>query len=79
MAGVTIGDGAIIGTRAVVTKDVAPYTVVGGIPAKPIRKRFSEDIISALIKEQWWNWPEEVIAKNLEAIQAGRIDQLNIN
>lgn len=77
MAGVTIGDGAIIGTRAVVTKDVAPYTMVGGIPAKPIRKRFSDDIISALIKEQWWNWPEEVIAKNLEAIQAGRIDQLN--
>lgn len=77
MGGVTIGDGAIIGTRAVVTKDVAPYTMVGGIPAKPIRKRFSDDIISALIKEQWWNWPEEVIAKNLEAIQAGRIDQLN--
>ena len=48
LAGVTIGDGAIIGTRAVVTKDVEPYTIVGGIPAKPIRKRFSDEVISAL-------------------------------
>ena len=49
MAGVTIGDGAIIGTRAVVTKDVLPYTIVGGIPAKPIRTRYSEETISALL------------------------------
>ena len=54
MAGVTIGDGAIIGTRAVVTKDVEPYSVVGGIQAKEIRKRFSPDIITRLQKLQWW-------------------------
>lgn len=76
LAGVTIGDGAIIGARALVTKDVAPYTIVGGIPAKPIRKRFPEEIITELLKIEWWNWPEEKIAKNIEAIQSGHIEQL---
>lgn len=76
MAGVKIGDGAIIGTRAVVTKDVEPYSIVGGVPAKEIRKRFAPEVIEKLKSLQWWNWPEDKIQKSLIAIQSGDIDSL---
>lgn len=79
MAGVTIGDRAVIGARAVVTKDVLPYTIVGGIPAKPIRKRFSEETISALLALKWWDWPKEKIAQKIEAIQSGCVEELREN
>ena len=76
MAGVTIGDGAIIGTRAVVTKDVPPYTIVGDVPAKTIRKRFNNETLDELLKIKWWDWSEERIARNIQAIQSGRLRHL---
>ena len=76
MAGVHIGDGAIIAARAVVTKDVPPYTIVGGTPAKEIRKRFDAEVIQQLLMLKWWDWSTDKIHQCLPYIAGGKMDEL---
>ncbi|WP_145805424.1 CatB-related O-acetyltransferase [Kribbella amoyensis] len=76
MPGVTIGDGAIVASRAVVVDDVPAYGIVGGNPAKLIRKRFSEDDIERLLEIAWWDWPVELVTEHVRVIMAGDVDAL---
>ncbi len=77
MPGVKIGDGAIIATKSVVTSDVEPYSIVGGNPAKEIRKRFSKEKIQELLDLNWWDWPIEKITKEVENLTGIAIAELN--
>lgn len=76
MPGVKIGNGAVIAARTVVTKSVEPYAIVGGNPAKLIRKRFTEEEIKILLEIAWWNWEEEKIRKHLKVLQSGDVREL---
>ena len=76
MPGVQVGDGAIVAAKSVVVKDVLPYTIVGGNPAKCIRQCFDDETIQALLKVGWWNWNIEKITRNLEQIVAADIEAL---
>ena len=76
LSGVTIGDGAVIGAFALVTKDVAPYAIVGGNPAKEIKKRFDDEKIAKLLEVKWWNWEIEKIRKNIPALCSENIEEI---
>ncbi|WP_079681202.1 CatB-related O-acetyltransferase [Planktothrix sp. PCC 11201] len=76
MPGINIGDGAIIGAQSVVTRDVLPYTIVGGNPAKEIRKRFEDSIIKELLNIRWWDWDIQKITRHLNAICGADIEAL---
>ena len=76
MPGVNIGDGAVIASYAVVTKDVAPYAIVGGNPAREIRKRFTDAQIETLLDIKWWDWPIEKITKNVQVLTGADVEAL---
>jgi virginiamycin A acetyltransferase len=76
MPGVKVGDGAIIATNSTVIKDVEPYSIVGGNPAKEIKKRFPEKRISKLLEIKWWDWDINKITKNVQNLTGNNIDKL---
>ncbi len=76
MAGVTIGDGAIIATNSTIVKDVAPYSIVGGNPGTEIKKRFSQETINKLLELKWWDWPIEKITANLQNLTDNKVEKL---
>lgn len=77
MPGVTIGDGAVIGTRSLVTRDVEPYAIVGGNPARVIRKRFNEAVIRVLLEMEWWAWSDEQLRDAMPILTSGDVEALH--
>jgi len=75
LSGVNIGDGAVIGACALVNKNVEPYSIVGGVPAKIIRKRFDDETIKKLLKIKWWNWSDEKIQKDIETLNSNNLKE----
>lgn len=76
MPGVRIGDGAIVAAKSVVTKDVPPYSIVGGNPAKIIKQRFDDQVVAKLLSIKWWNWPIEKITCNIPLLVSNDISKL---
>lgn len=76
MAGINVGHGAIIAANATVVKDVPPYGIVGGNPAKVIKMRFSDEVIKRLLHQAWWDWPLEKISRNVTILTSNDIDAL---
>lgn len=76
MPGITIGDGAIIATNTTVTKNVPPYSIVGGNPSQLIRKRFNDHQINSLLEMKWWNWNIDLITQHVQLLTNNNIDEL---
>jgi virginiamycin A acetyltransferase len=76
MAGVTVGDGAIIATNSTVIRDVEPYSIVGGNPANLIKKRFNDEKISKLLALKWWDWDIDKITRNIQNLTSNDLDKL---
>lgn len=76
MSGIRIGHGSVVAARAVVTTDVGPYEIVGGVPARLIRKRFTDDQIADLLAIAWWDWPEEELLSVVNLMNGAPVDEL---
>lgn len=74
MEGVTIGTGAVVGAHALVTKDVAPYMIVGGNPIREIRRRFPDPVCDELLASKWWTWSDQILAERLDLLWSPRVD-----
>ena len=75
MSGVTIGHGSVIAAGSVVSKDVPPYSIVGGIPSKVIKKRFSDKIIDELLESKWWQLPDDFLRSHNDVLFSRNIEQ----
>lgn len=76
LSGVSIGDGAVIAAGSMVTKDVSPYQIVAGNPAKPIRSRFDQPTVDILLRLRWWDWPDDAIRRHVHTLCSGDIRAL---